>query len=249
LIRTLSINGSDIKILYIPQLTDRYALAQFLIKPLLDIRSEVKISPKVIAESVILIDEVTVDTNENKIIDYVLNGLSVILVSDHTEYIIASTKKIEKRVVNSPEVQGTIRGPRDAFTEDINTNLSLIRYRLKDQALKIEYIIVGKRTKTKVAILYMDDIANSNYFTQIKNRVKAIKVDGIIDSGYIQKFILNNAFNLFPQIGTIERPDSATAHLLEGKVCILVEGSNMTLVAPQTLLEFLDSGSDHYDNV
>ncbi|MEA4827413.1 MAG: spore germination protein, partial [Clostridium sp.] len=135
-----------------------------------------------------------------------------------------------------------------AFTENLDSNLSLIRYRIQDKSLKIDYITVGKRTKTTVAVIYISDIANKKYVDQIKKKIDGIKIDGIMESGQIQKFISNKATTLFPQIGVVEKSDSTCAGILDGKVCIMVNGSNLALITPKNFIEFLDSSDDHYDN-
>jgi len=87
------------------------------------------------------------------------------------------------------------------------------------------------------------------YVNEIRDNITSIKVDGILESGYIQKLLIDNSLSLFPRIGIAERSDSACAGILEGKVCIIVEGSNLALIAPKTFIEFSDSGDDHYENI
>lgn len=249
-VRKLSISDIEIYLLYISQLTDRERLSQDIIRPILQYNAvNEDISSVVLASSIISVDNVELDYDENNILDYILNGKSVILASNETQYIVADTLKIEKRNIQLPEVETTLRGSKDAFTENLDSNLSLIRYRLKDSALAIEKFVIGKRTKTNIAVVYISDIANKSIVNDIKEKLQNIKVDGVNDSGYIQKFILNNSSDLFPQMGIAERSVTACDNILEGKVCIIVEGNNLALIAPKVFIEFLDSGEDHYSNV
>lgn len=249
-VRRLSFKDTDIYLLYIPQLTDRERLSTDIIRPILHYyEGNEPISSDVIASSVICLDDISVDNDENKILNYILSGKSVILISNDAQYIIANTLKIEKRSTQPPDLETTLRGSKDAFTENFDANLSLLRYRLKDPALSVEKFTVGKRTKTNVAVIYISDIANQKYVNDVKNRLKNISIDGIVDSGYVQKFIMNSASDLFPQVGIVERSDTACDNILEGKVCIIVEGNNLALVAPKTFVEFFDTGEDHYSNI
>lgn len=247
--RKLVIKEKEIYILYIPQITNRDGLSENIIKPLLQYDGAQILTAELIISSVIYIDDVFSDEDENKIINYIVAGKSIILISGECRYIVANTLKIEKRNIQSPEIESGIRSPKDAFNENLDSNLSLIRYRIKDQSLKIDYYIIGRRTKTPVAVIYLEGVANPNYVAEIKKILGEIDIDGVIESGYIQKAISNKSGLLFPQVGISERSDTACANILDGKVCIIIEGSNLSLIAPKNFIEFLDASDDHYDNV
>lgn len=245
-VRKLLKSDIDIYILYIPLIVDRKNISENIIKPILECSETDKITMKKLAGSVIFADKVEFDSDEEKIEAYLLLGKTIIISND-ADYLVVDTLKTEKRNVESPEVETGIKAPRDAFTESIETNLTLIRQRLKDPALQIETMSIGRRTKTKVAIVYIDDIVNYDYLNRIKDQLNRIEVDGILESGYIQKY-LSDRKKIFPQIGNSERSDSVVGKLLDGKVAIIVDGSNFALISPRTFLEFLDSGDDHYES-
>lgn len=248
IVRKITINDKEVHIVFIPQITNRDSISNNIIRPLLQYNKKEPLNLDTIFNSVIYMDDVIEDNDESKIENYVLKGKTVIAILDEDKYLVANTVSFEKRSVESPQVETTIRSPKDAFTENLDSNLSLIRYRIQDKSLKIEYITVGRRTKTTVAVIYISDIANKKYVDQVKKKIEGIEVDGIMESGYIQKFISNKATTLFPQIGIIERSDSTCASILDGKVCVMVNGSNLALITPKNFIEFLDSSDDHYDN-
>ncbi|MGE5328776.1 MAG: spore germination protein [Deltaproteobacteria bacterium] len=248
-IRKLSSGGKELLIAYIPQLTDKDSLSSNIIKPILQYNKKETINNHILSSSVIYIDEVFLDHDENKMLDYILKGNTVIVIPSEPEYLIANTLKVEKRNIDIPQTQTGLKLPLDAFNENFDSNLSLIRYRIKDSALRIENFTIGKRTKTRVSMIYINDISNPKYVDEVKKKLEAISIDGIIESGYIQKFLLSNASSIFPQIGIAERSDKACAGILNGKICILVEGSNFALTVPETISNFLDSGDEHYDNL
>ncbi|MDP4177666.1 MAG: spore germination protein [Bacillota bacterium] len=247
-VRKLTIKNKGIYILFITHITNRDSLSENIIKPLLQYNGSQTLTAESIINSVIYIDDVFYAEDENKITDYILEGKSIIIISESSKYIVVNTSKSEKRNIQSPEVEASIKSPRDAFNENLDSNLSLIRHRIKDSSLKLDYHVVGVRTKTSVVLVYLEDVANSKYVAAIQKRINEINVDGILESGYILKWLSNKDASLFPQIGVSERSDSACANILEGRICILVDGSNLALIAPKNFIGFLDSGEDHYDN-
>jgi spore germination protein KA/spore germination protein len=131
--------------------------------------------------------------------------------------------------------------------ENLDTNLSLLRYRIKDPGLRTDEMTAGKRTKTRVVLSYIENIIDPGIVREVQKRIKNINTDAIIDSSEIQHF-LTNKNSLLPQMGIIERSDLAAETLLEGKMVILVDGSNLALSVPKVFAEFLYSCDDRYDN-
>ncbi len=247
-VRRLQLNHREVYLLYVPQLTDRVSVSNNIIKPLLLCTTSANLTVESIAHSIIYVDDVSILYDNSQAADYLLRGNTLIFLDQCNEYIAADTLKVEKRNTEAPQVETTIRSPRDAFTENLDSNLSLIRYRIKDKALKVDNLIIGRRTKTVVAVVYISDVANADYVTQVKDRLRGIDTDAILNSGYIQKFLSNKSATFFPQIGISERSDVISSDLLDGRICIFTDGSNTALVVPQNFLEFLDAGDDHYDN-
>lgn len=248
-IRELSVSGKTVYVSYLPSLTDKQSLSDNIIKPILQYNKKGPINIDALYGSVLYAGYVSLDEDENKLIDYILNGRTVIIIPGESRYITADTYKTAERNINIPQVQMGLNSPLDSFNENIDTNLSLIRYRIKDSSLRVKNFIIGKRTKTRVAVLYIHDVINEKYLNEIEKRLKAIKIDGVIESGYLHKFLLNNAFDLFPQVGIAERSDKACADILKGKACILVEGSQLALIAPATITTLLDAGDEHNSNI
>ncbi|MCT4595963.1 MAG: spore germination protein [Anaeromicrobium sp.] len=247
--RRLSIMNMEVFILYIQHITDKESMSNNIIKPILQNGRNEILSIDKILDSVIYIDDISTDHDENNMLDHLLEGASIIFSPNEEKYITANTLKVEKRGIEPPVIDTTLRGSKDSFTENFDDNISLIRYRIKDKDLRIDNFTIGKRTKTNVGLIYMEDITNKKDVNEVKEKLEAIDIDGVLESGYVQKFILNNSFNLFPQVGIVERSDTACANILDGKIIVIVEGSNLALVMPKTFIEFLDVGDDHYDNM
>ena len=247
-IRTINFLSNAINIIYIKEITDRDSLSKFIIKPIIDADYNRKLNAQTVLNNIVYLDDCKIENDKNQIENFVLTGFSVILFSDSTDYLVANVKKVEHRSIPNPSFNYVLRGPRECFIEHLDTNLSLIRYRLKNKNLRISYHTVGARSLTRVAVTYFEDIANDYAVNEIKKRIDAIDIDGIVESGELQKFLLNNTMNLFPQMGIVERVDMACDAMLEGKIVVLVEGSGIGLIAPKTFREFLWSCEDMYDN-
>lgn len=252
--RSFDCNGGFIEILYIQQLTDRVSLMDFVIKPLslyLGQRSNAlrRLKAKTIAQNVLYIDDYRLQSNGEEASALILDGKVVILLSDDDEYIVVNLKKVEHRSISEPTLEYTLRGPRDCFVENLDANLALIRYRNKDAKLRICQYTVGKRTNSNVAMFYIEDIANDEIVSLMKQRIQAIDVDSIGDSGELEVFLQNGNLNLFPQMGIVERSDMAQHLLHEGKVLVLIDGSGLALSAPKCFPEYFFSCDDRYDNM
>lgn len=246
------INGKEkITLLYVGELTDKTMLANEIIKPLtikIAEKNGLNIDAQEIVDKIIYGCDCGIGDREDKIVELILDGITIMLFSNRKEYITINSKKIEQRQIQEPKLTFSTRGSMDCFNESLDTSLSLVRYRIKDPSLNVNILEIGRRTKTKIAILHIGDIANQEIVNEIKNRIKAIDVDGIVDSGEINALISNKGISLFPQTAILERSDMAATVLLEGKVVIIVDGSLLALVAPATFADFFRSCDDLYDN-
>lgn len=249
--RELKNEKGKITFLFVDQLTDKKMLSTDAIQPISMLFSQKKdalLKAQEVHDSIIYAIDLSIDDKISKIIEYILQGMTVAIFSNDWQYIVLNTKKNEKRSIQGPELTYTVRGARDCFIENLDDNLSLIRYRIKDPQLRFTNLNVGRRTKTKVSVIYIADIANEIVVAEVTDRIKKIDVDGIISSGELQNLLLNRWYHLFPQTGIVERSDLAATALLDGKVIILVEGSALGIIAPKVFLEFFASGDDMFDN-
>ena len=180
---------------------------------------------------------------KKKDINNKLNNSNLILIINNNIYSI-ETKIITDRAISPSTNELNITGPKDSFNENINTNINLIRKRIKSKNLILKESIIGKETNTKISLLYMNNIANDKLINEIQNKINNINIDGIIDSSYIKKYLDTN--KLFPTIIQTERPDKASIALLEGKCIILVENSPYALILPSFFLDFFHTPDDYY---
>lgn len=175
-----------------------------------------------------------------------LSGNTVFLIDGCEKYLSVDASSNEGRSVDESSAQTVIRGPKDGFTEKINSNILLIRKRIKSKDLKVEYLNVGSITKTKVGLMYIQRIAKDEIVQELRTRLNKIEIDGVLESGYIEELIKDDRYSIFPTFLSSEKPDSVSAALLEGKVAILVDGTPYVLTAPALMIEFLQSSEDYY---
>jgi hypothetical protein len=186
--------------------------------------------------------------DSESVINEILLGKTVLFIDHLHQFIIFNTVGTKGRSIQEPITEQVVRGPRDGFVEDLQVNLMLIRKRIKTPSLRIEYIIVGKKSQTKIAIVYMDGIADGEIVSEVRKRIKRIEIDGILESNYIEENIQDNPYSPFPTLNNTERPDRTCASLLEGKVAILTDGTPFVLTVPALFAEFLHVNEDYYES-
>jgi len=189
--------------------------------------------------------DVSLTSQFDKLIESVLRGKTVVVVEGLNEAFVIGTRNIEQRAIDQPATEQVIRGPREGFVEALATNIGLLRYRLQTSELRVHTMEIGRRTKSKVAICYMDGITDPDLLKEVRKRLANIDIDAILDSGYLEQFIEDNHMSPFPQVTYTERPDKVSANLLEGRVAILVDGSPLALIVPTVFNQFYQTVEDY----
>ena len=153
-------------------------------------------------------------------------------------------KGFQTRAINKPENEVVLRGPQEAFVENLRTNTSLIRRIINNENLIMENIRVGKISKTVCSVCYMRNIANDDLVAEVKYRLNNIDIDYLVSSGQLEQLLEDNTKYSLPQIISTERPDKTSTYLLEGRVVVLVNGSPYALIVPAVFVDFLESSED-----
>lgn len=179
-------------------------------------------------------------------IDAVLSGETMLLIDGLDGVYIIATRSWPVRGVSEPSGETVIRGGRDGFTETMRFNTALVRRRIRDTRLKIKPKSLGTRSKTDVAVLYIDDIVNEDALEKLMSRIENIKIDAILDSGYVEQLIEDNQWSPFPQIQSTERPDVVAAALYEGRIAVLVDNSPFAIIVPAVMPNLFQSPDDYY---
>lgn len=178
---------------------------------------------------------------------YLHNAFTIILIEGSKKGLALETRGNIYRSIDKPNTDTTLRGPMDAFVENIQMNLGLIRRRIKSNNLWNKEIFIGRYTDTKTCILYINGIANTNIINKINETLSKIDIDGIINSGTIKNLIEKENKSVFSTIITTERPDKVSKALLDGKIAILIDGCPFALILPATLNDYFKSPEDDFN--
>jgi spore germination protein KA len=197
---------------------------------------------------ILTVSQLTIKENWHEFVSAVLTGDTVILMNGSSKIFIGNTKKLQSRAVTEPTSQTVVRGPKDSFTENLRTNTSLIRARIQDSNLRLDSMKIGSVTQTDIGIMYIQGNADERIVEEIKERLKEIKVDGVLESNYIEEFIRDDRTTIFPLLLNTERPDAVVGNLLEGRIAIIVQGTPFVLIAPAIFSQFFQSPEDYYQN-
>lgn len=195
---------------------------------------------------VIQSDRIHVQTNYKELANEILSGRGVLLVDGCTAGIVIQAQGWPKRSVAEPVAENVVRGPRQGFTEEIGSNISLVRRKIKTTKLKTKYLEIGVQTRTSVAVVFVDGLAAPSLVAEVFRRLEALRIDGVLESAYIEELIRDSPNSLLPTIGSTERPDIVAARLLEGRVAILVDGTPFVLTVPFLFLEAFQANEDYY---
>lgn len=154
-------------------------------------------------------------------------------------------KGFKQRSVDSPNNEIVIKGPHEAFVENIRTNTSLIRRIVNNENLIIENLEVGNITNTKCAICYIKNIANDDLVNEVKYRLNNLEIDSLLSAGELEQLIVDSNILGIPEVISTERPDKATQYLLNGRVVVIVNGTPYGVIIPAVLIDFLASPEDN----
>ena len=243
------INNIKIDIIYNEVLTDQDKMSNFIYRSLDHIEKiyqEKELLYDVIKNNIsnIKIKEIN---NYQDICKYLNNGFVILLIED--DYSLAlEVKKNLTRSIEKPMTETTIRGALDAFTENIETNVGLIKRRLKTNKLWNEDMELGKYTKNKISILTIKGLTDSKIKDNIINKLNSLEIDGVTDTGTLKHLIENETKTIFPTSITTERPDKVVSSLLRGKTVIIIDNCPFVLIMPVDINDFFLSQDDKDSN-
>lgn len=179
-------------------------------------------------------------------LDGLLNGQAVLCIEGQSAGVLFPFQKKTARSVTAPENEKTIRGPKESFVEDVWTNLSLIRQRMKSEKLMVEQFVIGDESRTTVLLLYMKERCDEELMNTVRTKLQAIRTDRLPGSSLLEEALDDRLASPFPKMLNTERPDVVASSLFEGRIALLTDGTPSNLVAPATLLSFMQSAEDYY---
>lgn len=246
-VRKLKILRKDIHIYYVNGLCDTQFIIN-LFEELVEINDHEKLSTNVfsIVENRLIHQSVNRIKSMDELVDQVLSGLIVVVVEGEREGLVVDVRSYPGRQPQEPDTEKVVRGARDGYTENIIVNTALTRRRIRDEKLRFEIMKVGERSKTDIAIGYIEDLADPDLVEILKKELKAIETDGLtMGDKTVEEFILKQGYNPFPLVRYSERPDVVSAHILEGHVVIFVDTSPSVMITPTTFFHHVQHAEEY----
>lgn len=192
--------------------------------------------------------EVDLKDKWDDIIANLLSGVFVLFIDGYTQAILIDSRTYPARSVSEPDKDKVLRGSKDGFVETIVFNTALVRRRIRSSDLRIEMMNAGKSSKTDIAVCYMASRVDQKFLTEIKNRIQNIKVDALTmnQESLAECLYKRRWYNPFPKFKYTERPDTATAQILEGNIVILVDNSPSAMILPTSIFDMVEEADDYY---
>lgn len=236
--REVTVQDAAATLLYLEPMTDRQQIQDHVIRPLAH-------SPSRGLDELLTSLELNKETDLEQGIACLVRGECLLFVDGRAEYWIVGAAAICKRDIVEPQNEGVIRGPHYGFNEQLSVNLYLIRKQIQNPRLIVHYRTSGRSTHTRIAMVYMQDLANPELVREVERRMDLITSDMVLSPGFIQEFTEDNPYSPFPQHLNTERPDRAAANLMEGRVLMMAEGDPTALIVPATFFSFYQTPDDY----
>ena len=240
-IRELKNGNSSVYIIYFETLCKSNTINDFILKPIYDdkIKSLDDIKNKLPSGNLLEIND------ENTLYDNLYSGFTIISIDN--KFISFETKESLDSGIVAATNEKVIKGPKDAFTENYQSNVGLIRKRIRSKNLKVNEYTIGTSSKTKVALFYLDDIVNKDLVNKIEKKLKTMSLDYVANSNYIID-AMNKKNNIMPTNIMTERPDLTSFLLMEGRIAIMVENSPQVIIIPMFFSDTIHTIDDYYQN-
>lgn len=240
-IRELKNGNSSVYIIYFETLCKSNTINDFILKPIYDdkIKSLDDIKNKLPSGNLLEIND------ENTLYDNLYSGFTIISIDN--KFISFETKESLDSGIVAATNEKVIKGPKDAFTENYQSNVGLIRKRIRSKNLKVNEYTIGTSSKTKVALFYLDDIVNKDLVNKIEKKLKTMSLDYVANSNYIID-AMSKKNNIMPTNIMTERPDLTSFLLMEGRIAIMVENSPQVIIIPMFFSDTIHTIDDYYQN-
>lgn len=238
--RTMAVKKRTITVLFLEVLVDGEYVNDFILKRISYLDEK---PTKEVLLSCLPSNNIQEVKEENEALDYICKGFALIITKSCT--LAVESKASIDRGIGTSEMESVIIGPRDAFNENFNTNLGLIRRRIRSSNLHSKTYFVGEKSRAKLAVLYMQSIAMPKNVEMVLEKIEGIHTDGILDAAYLKRY-LKEKNTFFPTIMATERPDKSAMALLEGKIVIILDNSPYALILPSFFIDFFHTPDDYY---
>ncbi|MGL4772683.1 MAG: spore germination protein [Clostridium sp.] len=251
--RDVNLHGRKVTFLFVDGFVKDENL-QLLIRSLFQFSKEDIHSLKTsldVQQKIISAIEISDEEDINNALNLLLAGQTLMIMDGISKGIMLDLRTYPARGVEEPDQEKVLRGAKDGFVETIVFNTALIRRRIRDSKLIFEMTSIGKFSKTDVTICYLDDRVKKSSLEKVKKHLSSISVDALTmgTQTIIESIYKSQWYNPFPKVRYTERPDVASAHILEGKIAIIVDNTPSVMLLPTSIFDFLQDVDDFYTPV
>lgn len=247
LVNPIAVSGIKAAVLCFEGMTSGYDTIEMVVKPLMAISGSTVPEElfKHITEKMIMSPDTAVDEDYGKVILKLMSGFAVILIDGINKAVCCGIQGFEKRGVDEPSSEGNIRGSHEGFVETVRTNMALVRRRMKSPVLRFKLFQISPRSHTDVIVCYMADRVPDELVKSICKKLRGLKLETILGSGYVLPFLDSGRMSVFSGLSITERPDVMCAKLLEGRVGVMIEGTPFAIVVPALFTEHFQTLDDY----
>ncbi|MEE1279627.1 MAG: spore germination protein, partial [Oscillospiraceae bacterium] len=247
--REMEIGKSKILLLSCEGMINAQTLALSIIKPLSELEGDRVYSGRDICDFIMHKSILSVEQREifdfDTLFTAMMSGFVIILIEGEQIAFALAAHGFQFRSISEPSNEANELGPKEAFTEPLRINLSMVRRRIKSPKLRFELMSVGAQSKTDLCLIYLSDRASPKLIKEVRKKLKKINLDVILDSSYVRPYLENHPFSLFSSVGNTERPDVLCGKINEGRIAVLVDGSPYALIVPFLFGENFKSFDDY----
>lgn len=192
--------------------------------------------------------DISLSDDPDNVALFILSGVSALIIEGYNRAILTDTRSVPVRSISEPDNDRVLRGSRDGFTELLKNNIAILRRRIRCRELTINKVTVGRSSQTDVAVCYYEGRADADFVKRITDRISSIQTDALSlgQESLAECLIRQKWFNPFPKFRYTERPDTATATLLEGGVIVMCDNSPQAMLLPTSIFDFVQESDDYY---
>lgn len=245
----ITINGVKCNLICYEGMISTSTITELILHPLMDIDIGQNNAPEALLSHVKNHMLMTIDRGFSE--DYgdllrrAMSGFAILLIDGVAEACAFGVQGYAVRGIDEPNGEGNVKGAHEGFVEVVRTNMSLVRRRMKSPLLRFDLFPISEHSNTDVIVCYMADRVPKETVESIKKRLKSIKLETILGSGYIEPFLDNSKLSLFSGVSVTERPDAFCGKLLEGRVGIMIDGTPYAIIVPYLFIENFQTMDDY----
>jgi spore germination protein KA len=233
--------GKKAVLFSIPSITDSKVIEEEIIKPLLTTYKAMKD-----IASIVSVSAISKEKDVNQTVKSLNTGESLLLLDGERTAYLFRTSSVQGRTIEKPQNETTLTGPKEAFIERVDANISLVRKKIRSEDFMVEKLIVGTRSHNEVYVIYNKSLVSERLLNEVKNRIISIDKDSVQNLSLLAQLIEDRKKSLLPTILQTERPDRAASFIEDGYIALLMNNSPTSLIAPSTFWSFFHSADDHY---